>query len=42
MMIFHKNKESLTVKKDLNNNIPDFARRKKTFKRECRKKSVNI
>ena len=32
MMIFHKNKESLTVKKDLNNNIPDFARRKKTFK----------
>ena len=32
MMIFDKNKESLIVNKDLNNNIPDFARRKKSLK----------
>ena len=32
MMIFDKNKESLIVNKDLNNNIPDFARRKKALK----------
>jgi len=32
MMIFDKNKESLTVNKDFNNNIPDFARRKKALK----------
>jgi len=31
-MIFDKNKESLIVNKDLNNNIPDFARRKKALK----------
>ena len=32
MMIFDKNKESLTVNKDFNNNIPDFSRRKKALK----------
>lgn len=32
MMIFDKNKESLIVNKDLNNNIPDFSRRKKALK----------
>ena len=31
-MIFDKNKESLTVNKDFNNNIPDFSRRKKALK----------
>lgn len=32
MMNFDKNKESFTVKKDFDNNIPDFARRKKALK----------
>ena len=32
MMNFDKNKESFTVKKDFNNNIPNFARRKKALK----------
>jgi len=31
-MIFHRNKESFTVNKDFNNNIPDFSRRKKALK----------
>jgi len=31
-MIFDKNKESFTVNKDFNNNIPDFSRRKKALK----------
>ena len=31
-MIFDKNKESLIMNKDLNNNIPDFSRRKKALK----------